>query len=61
MFVHVSNNAKTQKKVSILMGFLFVLTGSFGALFSMHVYVKRRAPVPPGFRVFGFPRPRRDS
>jgi len=58
MFIVEANTAQAAKKMSILMGILFVLTGSFGALFTMHIYVKRTPAPPPGFRVLGFPRHR---
>jgi hypothetical protein len=59
MFIVETNTPRADKKMSILMGILFVLFGSFGALFTMHIYVKRAPAPPPGFRIFGFPRRRR--
>lgn len=58
MFVHVSSTARAAKKTSILMGIWFALSGSIALLLTMHVYVKRSNPPPPGFRFFGFPRAR---
>lgn len=61
MFVHVSDKARAAKKTGILMGILFLLSGSFGPLLTLHVYVKPSPPVPRGFRIFGFPRPRGEN
>jgi hypothetical protein len=58
MFIHETDGAKASKKMAILMGALFVLLASFGALLTMHIYIKRSSPVPPGLRIFGFPRAR---
>jgi len=56
MFIVETNAPGVGKKMGILMGILFVLAGSFGALFTMHIYVKRSPAPPPGLRLFGFPR-----
>jgi hypothetical protein len=59
MFIVETNTANATKKLSILMGIVFVLGGSFSALFTMHLYVKRSPAPRPGFRILGFPRNRR--
>jgi hypothetical protein len=56
MFVIETKNAKAAKKMSVVMGIAFALTASFGALLTMHTYVKPSPAAPSGFRVFGFPR-----
>ena len=56
MFVVESANAKAAKKMSIVMFIFFVITFQFGALLTMHLYVKPSQPSLRGFRVFGFPR-----
>jgi hypothetical protein len=56
MFVIETKNAKAAKKMSVVMGIAFALTASFGALLTMHTYVKPSPRAPSGFRVFGFPR-----
>jgi hypothetical protein len=58
MFVIETSTAKAAKKISIVMGILFVLTASFGALLTMHIYVKPSPASPRGFRFLGFPRNR---
>jgi hypothetical protein len=60
MFIVESSNSRAGKKMSILMGIAFALTG-LGLLLTMHVYVKPSPPAPQGFRVFGFPRIRPSS
>src|SRR5262249_41091292 len=40
----------------VLMGIAFAVTASFGALLTMHIYVKPSRSIPRGLRVFGFPR-----
>jgi hypothetical protein len=61
MLIVATNAPGIGKKLSILMGILFVLAGSFGALFTMHIYMKR-SPLPPReFRILGFPRRRPSS
>jgi|1186.fasta_scaffold375196_1 hypothetical protein len=40
---------------------LACLCGAFGIILMMHWNVRPRPPVPPGFRIFGFPRPKRIS
>jgi hypothetical protein len=42
MFVIETKNAKAAKKMSVVMGIAFLLTGYFGALLTMHTYVSRR-------------------
>jgi hypothetical protein len=45
MFVVQTARAKRTKKYSVIMGILLLLTGSFGALFTLHIDVsppKRR-------------------
>jgi hypothetical protein len=61
MFVVTSNGAygaykmDAAAKMSILM-----MVVSFGTLFlTLHTYVLPTPPPPPGFRIFGFPRPPR--
>jgi len=61
MFIVETNRAEAAKKMSILMGIMFVLTASFGAFFTMHIYVNPSPAPPHGFRVFGFPRNRRPT
>ncbi len=38
---------------------LYALCGAFVAIMMMHFHVRPSAPEPPGFRLFGFPRPRK--
>jgi hypothetical protein len=47
MFILETNTTKAAKTMSVLIGILFALTalGSFGALATMHIYVKPR-PLP---------------
>jgi hypothetical protein len=59
MFIVESSSAKAARKMGILMAVAFALTASFGVLLTMHFYVRPSAPQPPGWRFFGFPRPRR--
>ncbi len=59
MFVLESRAAKGARRMSILVGIALAITGSFGLLLTLHVYVKPSPPAPPGFRIFGFPRRRR--
>jgi hypothetical protein len=59
MFVVESSSAKAARKMSVLMAVVLLATTSLGVLLTMHFYVKPRAPVPPGFRFFGFPRPKK--
>jgi hypothetical protein len=40
MFVIETKNAKAAKKMSVVMGIAFALSASFGALLTMHTYVK---------------------
>jgi len=56
MLVVESANAKAAKKMSIVMLIIFVITFQFGALFTMHLYVRPSQPSPRGLRVFGFSR-----
>jgi hypothetical protein len=56
MFIVETSAPSVGKKLGILMGILFVLAGFFGALFTMHIYVKRSPALPTGFRILGFPR-----
>jgi hypothetical protein len=58
MFIHETSDAKAAKKTVILMAVLFALFAAFGALLTMHIYVKRSPLVAPGWRIFGFPRAR---
>jgi hypothetical protein len=58
MFVHETDGARAAKKTSIAMAIIFLLLAGFGPLLTLHVYVKRSSPIPPGFRLFGFPRVR---
>jgi len=51
MFIVETKAAKAAKKMSIVMGIAFVVTASFGALLTMHIYVKRSRPTQRGFRV----------
>jgi hypothetical protein len=53
MFVVETSDAGTLRKSCILMGVSLALLGSFGAILTMHTYVKR-LPIKDGFRVFGF-------
>jgi hypothetical protein len=55
MFIIQTTAAHRLRKFSILFGAIYLLFGAFGALFTMHVYMKPK-PRPPekGFRVFGF-------
>jgi hypothetical protein len=54
MFILESKTAKAAKKMSILMGTAFVLTASFGAILTMHIYVKPSPPSSAWFSNFGF-------
>lgn len=60
MFVVQSGASRAARKVSILMGIVLPLTGSLGALFTLHVYARPSKPPPRGFRIFGFPRAKTD-
>jgi len=41
MFVHETDRAGAARKMGIAMVILFAVTASVGALFTLHVYVKR--------------------
>jgi hypothetical protein len=41
MFVHETDRADAARKMGIAMVILFAVTASVGALFTLHVYVKR--------------------
>lgn len=56
MFVMETQSAKVARKAGIMAAIAFVLTGSFGVLLTMHIYVKPSRPQPTGLRFFGFPR-----
>jgi hypothetical protein len=59
MFVVESDSARAARKASRLMFFaLLVLIGGPYVVSSMHFYIKPRKPIPPGFRILGFPRPK---
>ena len=58
MFIVETGTSKAAKKMNVVMGIALAFTGSFGALFTLHIYVKPSPPVAPGFRIFGFPRGR---
>jgi hypothetical protein len=59
MFVLESKGSAAAHKYStILMMVAMAVTGSFGPLLTLHVYVRPSPPPPPGFRIFGFPQPR---
>jgi len=58
MFVIETRSSKAARKMSILMGIAMALSGSFGALLTLHMYVKPSPAAAPGFRIFGFPRAR---
>jgi hypothetical protein len=55
MFVIESSSAKAAHKMSVLMAIVaFFITLSFGALLTMHFFVKQsRQRVPKGLRIFG--------
>jgi hypothetical protein len=53
MFVLETKGSAAARKMSILMMVLCAVTGSFGALFTLHTYVRPK-PVREGFRIFGF-------
>ena len=53
MFIVQTNEANSVRKASIVVGIIFALIGFFGALFTMHVYVKRKPLPPRGHRLFG--------
>ena len=57
MFIVESGSARAARKASRWMLFAFLLTGA-GALLTMHFYIKPRKPIPLGFRILGFPRPK---
>ena len=59
MLLIQSGAVKAARKWSVVMAVTYALATAFGALMTMHFYVRPRPPVPPGFRLFGFPRPRR--
>ena len=42
MFVLETSNAKAARIMSFLMAVVLLLTGSFGALLTLHIYVSRR-------------------
>ena len=41
MFIVETGTSKAAKIMSVVMGIALVLTGSFGALFTLHIYVSR--------------------
>lgn len=47
------------RKVGVMTIVLYALCGAFVAIMMMHFHVRPSAPEPPGFRLFGFPRPRK--
>jgi hypothetical protein len=55
MFVIESGSAKAARKMSVLMVIGFILTGKFGAGFTMHFYRRPSGkPARKGARIFGF-------
>jgi hypothetical protein len=56
MFIVETRSAKVARKTSIFVAIGLALTGSFGALLTMHFYSRPKGPQPIGWRVFGFPR-----
>jgi hypothetical protein len=59
MFVVEADSARAARKASRLMFFvLLLLIGGLYAPWTMHFYIKSRKPIPPGFRILGFPRPK---
>jgi hypothetical protein len=58
MFVVQTSGAKACRKMSVLMGFAFVVIGSFAVIFTLHVYARPGRAAPTGFRLLGFPRNR---
>jgi hypothetical protein len=60
MFIVETTSARPARKIAIFMAVVFAITGSFGALFTMHFYVKPSRPAPKGARFLGFPRPARE-
>jgi hypothetical protein len=61
MFMIESASARPEDKIKPWMIIIFLLKGSFGALFTMHVNVKPAGPVRQGFNCFGFPRRHRQA
>jgi len=59
MFLIESGTSHAARKTSILMMVVFVLSVFPGTIMTMHFSVRPKPPPPPGFRIFGFPRPRR--
>ena len=56
MFIVETSRSKTLANVAaILIG---LLVGFPYLLFTVHLYGKPSPPIPPGLRIFGFPRPR---
>jgi hypothetical protein len=60
LFVVETSQGKAARKWSWLMAVLLVLLSPY-VFFTMRFYIKPSPPIPPGFRIFGFPRPRRDA
>jgi hypothetical protein len=58
MFVVQTSGAKASRRKSVLMCITLALTGSIGALLTLHVYARPGRAAPTGFRLFGFPRNR---
>ncbi len=56
----VQTGAQTaERKVGVMTIVLYILSGAFVAIMMMHFHVRPSPPDPPGFRLFGFPRPRK--
>jgi hypothetical protein len=56
----VESKSRAARKTSFLMfAALLLVLKSFGGILTMHFYVNPKSPAPPGFRFFGFPRPKR--
>jgi hypothetical protein len=59
MFV-VESSSRASRKKSALMVTALLLLKSIGGIFTMHFYVQPKEPDPPGWRVLGFPRPKKN-
>ena len=58
MLLIQSSDERTVRNWSARLAILFAVTGALALFMTMHLYVRPRPPAPPGFRLFGFPRPR---
>jgi hypothetical protein len=60
MFIH-ETKSNSRHATSVFGVIALLLLKSFGGILTMHIYVQPRAPVPRGWRIFGFPRRKKKS